>query len=100
MHFFRENQDESLGGNYGESSPFDLGFTFTAEEGSACSVDSDFSGSYSNSLSAFSMAEMTRRIVLHREIGQQNRWPGMQWADAQAILYGAENTEASKFPQP
>jgi hypothetical protein len=35
------------------------------------------------------MAEMLRRLVLHREIDATNRWPGVQWRSVRALLYGS-----------
>ena len=78
---------------YVRSSPFDLGFTFTSADGSVqCDAPKDFGPTHVNTLSAYSLSEMLRRIVMHRETLAENRWPGNQWADMQTILYGAETS--------
>lgn len=93
--------DQSLGGNYGEATPSDLGFTATTYEDSSsnstCAVDKDpWPKVYSNSISALSAAEMTRRIALHREVDSTLRFPGATWTDMQTLLYGAE--KSALFP--
>ena len=47
---------------------------------------------YNNHISALSAVEMARRIVLHREIPENLRVPGLLWDDVQTILYGAETS--------
>jgi hypothetical protein len=47
---------------------------------------------FSNSISALSAAELTRRIAQHRDIPQRFRFPGNTWEDMQTILYGAETS--------
>lgn len=92
-------QNQSLGGNYGEATPSDLGFSLTSNSADAyqCTVDKDpWPTVYDNSISSLSAAEMTRRIVQHREIPEVMRFPGMQWEDAASALYGAE--ESLLFP--
>jgi hypothetical protein len=37
-------------------------------------------------------AELTRRLVLFRDLLPQNRFPDATWADMQTILYGAHET--------
>lgn len=63
---------QSLGGNYGEATPSDLGFTLTSsiDNGSeSCVADKDpWPTVYSNTISSLSAAEMTRRIALYREV--------------------------------
>lgn len=87
--------NQSLGGNYGESTPADLSFTVESSfdvYNTTCAVDEDpWPIIYSNSISALTAAEMTRRLVLHRELDSQYRYPGLQWKDVQQILYGAGN---------
>ena len=87
-------QPQSLGGNYGEATPSDLGFEFTAAAGDPqCGADKDpWPTMYDNSISALSAAELTRRIVQFREIPEDTRFPGMLWEDAQAEMYGAETS--------
>lgn len=91
-------KDQSLGGNYGEATPSDLGFVVTTPEdpsnaNATCAVDKDpWPKVYSNSISSLSAAELTRRIALHREIDEKLRFPGSTWTDMQTILYGAESS--------
>ncbi len=100
---------QSFGGNYGEPSPPDLGFTLTAadrtgEVGRAtaaqrCELDPDHSGVIiPNALSALSMVELLKRIVLHRELPPGLRLPGVQWADMEQELYGNGGGNESLFP--
>jgi hypothetical protein len=80
---------ESLGGNYGQATPADLGFTFT--NGDTCQAEKDpWPVKYENTYSALSAAEMVRRIVMHREIPEHARFPSAQWSDMQTVMYGAE----------
>jgi hypothetical protein len=79
---------QTLGGNYGEATPSDLGYTVntTSLAGAyeTCAADKDpWPKTYSNSISALSEVEMTRRIALHREIPENLRWPGATWKDIQ-----------------
>ena len=83
---------QSLGGSYGEDPPPDLAYSYSPSASSppSCSLTPDVTTPYvENSLSAFTMAEMTRRLVLHRDVLPPNRFPGVQWADVQNELYGA-----------
>ena len=41
--------------------------------------------------------ELTRRLVLHREIDPQYRFPEVEWQDVKEILYGAGD-ESLLFP--
>jgi hypothetical protein len=88
---------QSLGGNYGEQTPSDLGLTVNSTEstsaGVTCSADKDpWPVVYSNSITALSAVEMTRRIVQYREVPAPFRFPGTHWTDMQTILYGAEKS--------
>ena len=84
---------QTLGGNYGEATPSDLGFTLTASSNDVCGVDKDpWPKIYTNTISALSAVEMTRRIAQFKDIPENIRFPGMQWEDAQTILYGAETS--------
>ena len=91
---------QSLGGNYGEATPSDLGFVVTSTEdvsNSTCAVDKDpWPTVYSNSISALSAAEMTRRIAQHREVNPSLQFPGATWTDMKTLLYGAE--QSALFP--
>mmetsp|Transcript_8462 Transcript_8462/g.12606 ORF Transcript_8462/g.12606 Transcript_8462/m.12606 type:complete len:481 (-) Transcript_8462:1-1443(-) len=93
-------EGQTLGGNYGEATPSDLSFallssstsTSTAMEASqgTCPADKDpWPTVYSNTLSALAAAEMARRIAQHREMPPTMRFPGAEWLDMQAILYGS-----------
>lgn len=100
--------NQTLGGNYGEATPSDLGFVFrSADSQSECTADKDpWPTVYTNTISALSAAELTRRIVQHREIPETFRFPGASWDDiqvprivahcylscAQEELYGAKNS--------
>lgn len=103
---------QSFGGNYGEPAPPDLGFTLTAAKlrhgqekivrgatSHSCEVDPDHSGVIiPNSLSALTMVELLKRIVLHRELPAGLRLPGVQWTDVQQELYGTGGGAESLFP--
>lgn len=81
---------ETFGGNYGEVEP-PLGYHFVEPTGESVDVNPDTSFGYANNLSAFTMAEVVKRLVLHREEASQ-RLPGIQWQDLRVLLYGAENS--------
>ena len=90
-------QGQSLGGNYGEQTPTDLGLTVNSTEtstsGVTCKADKDpWPVVYSNSITALSAVEMTRRIAQYREIPAAMRFPGAEWRDMQTIMYGAEKS--------
>ncbi|MBM4356656.1 MAG: hypothetical protein FJ096_00950 [Deltaproteobacteria bacterium] len=80
---------ETFGGNYGENAP-GLGYTFvdTADQ---VTIETDTSAGYANNLSSRTMAEVVKRLVLHREEASQ-RLPGIQWADIRVLLHGAEGS--------
>ena len=89
---------QSFGGNYGEPTPPDLGFAFSApaddddadDHNCTCAVQPDHSGVViPNALSPLSLAELLRRLVLHRAVAPERRFPGVSWADVQDMLYGA-----------
>lgn len=77
--------NQTLGGNYGESTPTDLGFVATETEDGAkstCSIDKDpWPKKYDNTISALTEVELTRRIPLHRELPADKRFPGSSWVD-------------------
>lgn len=102
---------ESFGGNYGEPTPPDLGFTLTAADPprpqeaangvttQSCALDPDHSGIViPNALSALTMVELLKRIVLHRDLPPALRLPGVQWKDVQQELYGSGGGTQSLFP--
>jgi len=83
---------ETLGGNYGESSPTDLGFKLTNSDKSTCSATKDPKmPSFSNTVSMLSASEMTRRITQYREIPEEFRFPNATWSDMKDIMYGAQS---------
>ena len=82
--------EESFGGNYG-SLPPDIGYHFMGSDGAELQVVPDLSSGYSNRLSAATLAEALKRIVLHREEPEQ-RLPGLAWEDVKVLLYGAEDS--------
>ncbi len=81
---------ETFGGNYGEVEP-PLGYHFVEPTGESVDITPDTTFGYANNLSAFTMAEVVKRLVLHREEASQ-RLPGIQWKDLRVLLYGAENS--------
>ena len=83
--------DERFGGNYGDSAP-PIPYVFVGPGGEKMTLLPDLSGGYINHLSLHTLAEGLKRIVLHREEPEQ-RLPGLQWADARTLLYGAEESE-------
>lgn len=86
---------QTLGGNYGEATPSDLKYTVatTSVTADSCAADKDpWPVVYSNTISALSAVEMTRRIAMYREIAPELRFPGTTWSDMQQILYGAETS--------
>ena len=93
--------DQSLGGNYGEATPDDLSFVLLAYEDEftrSCAVEKDPNEKiYSNSVSALSSVELLRRLILHREIPEDMRYPGVSWEDVMDILYGA-GEQSLAFP--
>lgn len=83
----------SLGGNYGEKTPSDLSLTVDHQEESSCAADKDpWPVIYENSISSLTAVELTRRAVLHRELPESMRFPGVTWTDVQTLLYGAEQS--------
>lgn len=38
------------------------------------------------------MAEMLRRMVMHRRVLKENRWPSLTWNSVKDILYGANQS--------
>lgn len=93
----------SLGGNYGEPSPQDLRFGEVNVNNKWCPIAPNHSedGSLGNSLSALDIAELLRRLVMHRELPISDRFPGLQWEDIELMLYGGRgnnNSENSLFP--
>jgi hypothetical protein len=83
--------NESLGGSYGAPIPPDLRFSFRApsSQQQQCTVAPDLGPIASDTLSSLTMAELLRRIVLHREIAPQHRWPGVAFQSIQDVLFGA-----------
>ncbi len=80
-------ESQSLGGNYGEATPSDLGFDFTQSNGGNCTANKDKTTTvYQNHISAVSAVEMARRLILNREIDDAFKFPGMTWEDTKVIL--------------
>jgi hypothetical protein len=84
--------NQTLGGNYGEATPTDLGFTATeTEDGSkkTCSMDKDpWPKKYDNTISALTEVELTRRLAHHRELSDEKRsYPGASWMDIQVEFF-------------
>ena len=83
---------QSLGGNYGEASPSDLQL-IVSENDEKCSIDKDeWLHTYDNTISALTAVELLRRIVLHSDIPNEMRFPGLKIDDIKSILYGASNS--------
>ena len=79
----------SLGGNYGEASPSSLTFQLQQQQEN-CVVDPDPNlVIYSNTLTALAAVELTRRLVLHRDLPLAMQYPSVEWNDIQQILYGS-----------
>lgn len=92
--------NQSLGGNYGEATPLDLSFMLHGpcdsegyqlnrthlrfQNDCTCNANIDPNSQvYENKISALSSVEMTRRLVLHREVDSSMQFPGSTWADIQ-----------------
>ena len=58
-----------------------------------CFITRDFDGGYENFFSAFTAAEMTRRLVLHSDVREEHRFPNLTLDDVLQVLYGAEQSE-------
>ena len=84
--------DESLGANYGNSPPTDLQFSDFVPSGCAIVPDTPDNGDYSNTLSALTMAEFVKRIVMARELPGE-AFPNTTWNDSVVLLYGAEQSK-------
>ena len=86
---------ESFGGSFGAAIPADLQPSSFASQESAktCPLALDLSSPDGNFLSTFTMAELVRRLVLHRELPARYRWPGISsFASIQELLYGARTS--------
>ncbi len=93
MQLNNENP-QSLGGNYGEASPSDLQLII-AENDKLCTLDKDeWLHTYDNSISALTEVELLRRIVLHSDIPDEMKFPGLKVDDVKSILYGASDNTA------
>jgi hypothetical protein len=80
--------NESLGGSYGEPVPPDLSYSFDGCRilpDNPLHIDGDF-------LSMLSNAELFRRIVMHRDVAQDRRFPDLSWESVTDILYGAKKS--------
>ena len=93
----------SLGGNYGEATPADLGFRLTSTSASCNAIPKPVSAQpvYSNSLTALAAAELTRRLVQHSAIDPALRFPFLQPEDVATILQGADvaaHADSTLFP--
>jgi hypothetical protein len=80
---------ETFGGNYGEPSPA-LGYTFVDGTGSV-TVTPDATSGPANRLSTRTIAELLKRLALHREEPGQ-RLPGIQQSDVETLFYGAASS--------
>jgi len=82
---------ETFGGNYGELEPSALGYSFV-DGAEKLSVTKDTSTGFSNNLSSHTMADIVRRLAVHRE-EPSYRMPGIQWLDLRVLFYGAEGSK-------
>lgn len=70
-----------------------MGFSLSCADGSSCAAAKDpWPIKYSNTISTLSAAELTRRLVQHRDVPSDLRFPGVQWSDVKSVLYGAETS--------
>jgi hypothetical protein len=91
---------ESFGGNYGEKVPPQICWNFTnPSTGEDCHLTPDYPNYpvIPNHMSSFSMAEWLRRLVLYREISDDDRLPFIEWEDVQTLLYGREPGDGLGF---
>jgi len=83
----------TLGGNYGEPTPSDLGFRLTASGSTtmcnAVAKPVSSQPTYENSLTSLAAAELTRRLVLHADVAPSLRWPFLEDEDVANIVQGA-----------
>jgi len=82
---------ECLGANYGATPPTDLSFDDFQPSGCSITPDSSSPGSFSNTLSALTMAEFVKRAVMSRELPEE-AFPNTTWSDSEVLLYGAQNS--------
>jgi hypothetical protein len=85
---------ESFGGNYGQAAA-PLGYDFS-DGAATLDLDPDTSSGFVNHLSTFTLADALRRLALHRE-EPALAMPGLEWADARTLLYGAEGSAYGPF---
>jgi hypothetical protein len=65
----------------------------TSTTTSQCIADKDPRPTiHANTITALTAAELTRRLVLHRELPSELQYPGTHWEDIQSLLYGAESS--------
>jgi len=89
---------ETYGGNYGAPSAA-LPYMFSSGAASL-EVTPDLGPGPANQLSTDALADALRRVVLHRDVLPAERLPGLQWADVQVLLYGAERSRWYTSAQP
>ena len=92
-------EGESFGGNYGEKPKAGLGYNFrNLNDSVQLRGDTESQVSYSNNLSALTMANYMRRLIMTREDNLKNTTSqNFEWSDVQSILYGAKNSRF--FPE-
>ncbi|MGZ3454724.1 MAG: hypothetical protein ACXVEF_34260 [Polyangiales bacterium] len=82
-------EGESLGGGYG---PGFVGFGLTFRNGAqATTMPRDPQIAYENKLSAHTLAEALKRLVMHRE-DASTRLPNARWEDVRTLFYGADKS--------
>jgi hypothetical protein len=78
--------NQTLGGNYGEATPSDLGFVVSEGENESCAIDKDpWPTVHNNTISALTEVELTRRLVHHRELLEGLAFPNLTWVDVQVF---------------
>jgi hypothetical protein len=85
--FGPRSSDLSLGGNYGMPTPTDLSTTL---QPGACHIQNDTVHILPNRLTALAHVDILRRLCLSFDLPVGSRFPSMQPADQQTIMYGAE----------
>jgi hypothetical protein len=80
--------NESFGGNYGVAAPH-IAYSFSMPDGASVDVTPDDPAQApANNLSALTMAEFLKRLVMHRE-DASTRLASVQWEDLRVLFYGS-----------
>ena len=79
---------ESFGGNYGELPPSKLDFSYAHPDTFGIDPDLDSNPPFGNKMSALTMVDWLRRIIMTRGNEEQL----FNYEDTKSILYGAESS--------